>query len=56
MVKVNNETCIGCGLCESICPKVFEMDDDFKAKVKSNSKPSCLKDAIESCPVDAIRE
>ena len=26
-VKIDQDTCIGCGLCPSICPSVFEMDE-----------------------------
>ena len=29
--NVDKDTCIGCGLCPSICEAVFEMDDDGKA-------------------------
>lgn len=56
MVKINKEVCIGCGACVSICPDVFEMNDDGKADVKSgaNTNADCVKDAIDSCPVDAI--
>ena len=32
-VTVDEETCIGCGLCAETCPEVFEMNDD-KARVK----------------------
>lgn len=56
MVKINNETCIGCGTCPSICPEVFEMKGE-KAHVKSGQSGSstpCVKEAIDSCPVDAI--
>jgi ferredoxin len=52
MVKVDKEKCIGCGACEAVCPSGFEMIDG-KAKVK-DAKASCVKDAIDSCPVDAI--
>ena len=56
MIKINKSTCIGCGLCASICNEVFEMGDDMKAKVKAQKKLSCVKEAISSCPVDAIKE
>ena len=53
MVSVNKEKCIGCGACVASCPEVFEMSNG-KAKVKSQKDASCIKEAIESCPVDAI--
>ncbi len=54
MVKVDKEKCIGCGLCAEVCPEVFEMGDDTKAKVKAQKDIPCVKDAIDSCPADAI--
>ena len=53
MVSINKKKCIGCGACVSSCPEVFEMSDG-KAKVKSQKDIPCVKEAIESCPVDAI--
>ena len=52
MVKVDKEKCIGCGACASICSEGFEMKDG-KAAVK-DPKAKCIKEAIESCPVDVI--
>jgi ferredoxin len=55
-VKVDAEKCIGCGLCASICPDVFEMGDDAKAHVKDMSacdKCDCQQ-AVDSCSVQAI--
>ena len=53
MVKINKKVCIGCGSCATVCPEVFEMDED-KAKVKAQKKIPCVKEAIDSCPVSAI--
>lgn len=54
---VNEDTCIGCGLCAQICPEVFEMDGD-KAKVKVDPVPSAeensCQEAADGCPVEAI--
>ena len=54
---VDQNLCIGCGACEGICPKVFEMPDD-KAQVILDPVPTDLQidacSAEDSCPVDAI--
>lgn len=54
MIKIDKEKCIGCGLCVSLCEQVFEMDENGKAKVKAQKKLPCVKEAIESCPTQAI--
>lgn len=55
---VDKDTCIGCGLCPSICPEVFEMDDDGKAKAMEGDVPPTTEDSSKeaetSCPVNAI--
>lgn len=55
---VDKDTCIGCGLCPSISPEVFEMQDDGKAGEIVDSVPETAKDsakeAEDSCPVNAI--
>lgn len=56
MVSVDKEKCIGCGACVAVCESVFEMKDG-KSVVKAgkkNSKEPCVKEAAESCPVQAI--
>ncbi|MBO3444981.1 MULTISPECIES: ferredoxin [Clostridia] len=56
---VDKDTCIGCGLCPSISPEVFEMGDDGKAQAISENvaegEQDSAKEAEESCPVDAIK-
>lgn len=56
---VDEETCIGCGLCPSICPDIFEMDNETgKAIAKdieiADDTLEDAKDAEEQCPVEAI--
>ena len=56
--SVDQNLCIGCGLCINDCPDVFEMQGD-KAQAKINPVPksaeeSC-KTAAQNCPVQAIK-
>jgi ferredoxin len=54
---VDTELCSGCGLCETICPEVFELGDDGLAHVLEASdcdEAGCCEEAAESCPDEAI--
>lgn len=55
---VDRDACIGCGLCESICPAVFEIDEESIALVLLNPVPAdaedCTRQAEDDCPVEAI--
>jgi ferredoxin len=50
------EDCTACGLCEEICPNVFEMDDLATVKegadLAANEKD--IREAADSCPVETI--
>ncbi|HHW00932.1 MAG TPA: ferredoxin [Clostridiaceae bacterium] len=56
---VDQGLCIGCGLCESLCPEVFRMADDGLAKAIEGDIPEssedCAKDAESQCPTEAIK-
>lgn len=56
--EVNQDTCIGCGLCAATCPEVFEMGDDALAHVIDEEiEPESteqVEDARDGCPVGAI--
>lgn len=56
-VKIDKEKCSGCGTCASLCEEVFELIGE-KASVKKGAdfkkNSSCIKEAAEACPVEAI--
>ena len=54
---VNQDTCIGCGLCISTVPEVFEVNADGKAEAcghTSDENRAAVQEAIDACPVQAI--
>ncbi|MBC8450821.1 ferredoxin [bacterium] len=56
-VSVDRDTCIGCGVCPSICPSVFEMDGDrssTKVDIVPEGDEDAAREGAESCPVEAI--
>ena len=56
-VYLVKEECIGCGLCQDICPEVFRLDEEeMVAKViKPQGGPeNLIQDAVDSCPVSCI--
>ena len=56
-VIVNQDLCIGCGICANMCPSCFEMKDDMKSYVVEDcdcSAEECCEQATSSCPVQAI--
>ena len=48
---VDQELCIGCGLCTTLCPDVFELNEEGKAVAVNEGE---VQDAIDNCPVSAI--
>jgi ferredoxin len=60
-VVVNQSNCIGCGACESICPEVFQINDEGFSTVVGkeedfNNHEEEIRDAVDSCPTGAITE
>jgi ferredoxin len=53
---VDQDLCVGCGLCEQVCSDVFEMTAEGKASVKGDAdrQAACIQDAVDQCPVGAI--
>lgn len=59
IVKVDKNDCIGCGLCESMCPEVFKMDSNDKAEaitddIDTKFKENCQQ-AANDCPAGVIK-
>jgi ferredoxin len=52
-----NEDCTGCGLCETTCPDVFQLNDQASVKSSAdfNGNEELIKQAAEECPVEAIQ-
>jgi len=55
-VWVDQEVCIGCGLCTSTVPEVFRLNEAGVSEVHHQSEASegAIQEAIESCPVNCI--
>ncbi len=54
---IDKDLCIGCGLCESLCPAVFKLNDgksNVLEGVDYKVNKDCIQKAIENCPVQAI--
>jgi ferredoxin len=55
--KVDESKCDGTGICEGICPEVFELQDDVAKvivdEVPKDAEDSC-REAAENCPTEAI--
>lgn len=55
-VKVNQDTCIGCGVCIATCPtEALSMNADGKAECDEALCIDCGA-CIGSCPVEAISQ
>ncbi len=55
---IDPDTCLGCGVCESIAPKVFRLGVEPYAKVIADPVPQAdeakVREAEASCPEQAI--
>ena len=63
---LERDICIGCGSCQAVCPKYWEMADDGKVNLLGSQKAEgekyvieledagCNQQAAEACPVQCI--
>ena len=64
MIKLEREKCIGCGSCQALCPKYFELQDDGKSHIVGANKQDveelevekieCAQQAAQACPAQCI--
>ncbi len=55
IIEINEDTCIGCGLCVNACNQGAIQIVDGKAKLISDSYCDGLGMCLPKCPVDAIK-
>ncbi len=57
-VRIDEDACIGCGVCEGLYPDLFRMEDDGKAHVTglTDYDSTLAHEAAEQCPTEAIIE
>ena len=54
-IAVDDQTCIGSGMCAGVAPDHFELVDGYSQARSGPVEPSDdLVEAAESCPVEAI--
>ncbi|ASJ10021.1 ferredoxin [Thermococcus sp. P6] len=58
-VRVDQDVCIGDAICASLCPDVFEMNDEGKSTpivdvIEDEELYNCATEAAEACPVSCI--
>lgn len=56
-IKINEDICIGCGVCSAMCEDIFIIDEESGlAKVVSQhvDNKELLEEIIDTCPVNAI--
>lgn len=53
---VDQAVCIGCGLCVSLVPEVFRLNDEGVSEVhrQGGAVEAKIQEAMDSCPVNCI--
>ena len=53
-IVIDQDKCIGCGLCINTCPDLFRLNDQGKSEVIGQGNTDCAQGAAAGCPVSAI--
>ena len=56
MKTIVNDDCIGCGMCQDVCPEVFQLNGDGMSEVVGDADLHAdkVQEAAAICPVNAI--
>lgn len=67
-VYIDREACIGCGVCEALCPEMFRLVEDGKSSIVEKHRKNnlgegevetdltaCVESAKDSCPICVIK-
>ncbi len=55
-ISIDEEACIGCGMCESLCGKCFKLEGGKAKVVNEESCNECdIEEVADNCPTDAIK-
>ena len=55
-IRLDRNSCIGCGSCYAAAPKVFKLDSEMKCMVADNngSDDKTILEIAQNCPVSGI--
>lgn len=58
-VHVDRQRCTGLGMCESLAPLFFEVNDDGDLELLrteiSDDEVTAVREAVAACPTEALR-
>lgn len=59
-IFIEEENCIGCGLCDNLCPAIFKLNGGLakvvKEEIKKEDDCGCdIEEVVENCPCNAIK-
>jgi ferredoxin len=55
-IYIDEDLCTGCGICEEMCPEVFQLGDDEVSHIISDDEceEHDIREVAEECPSEAI--
>jgi ferredoxin len=55
-LSIDEDLCTGCGICEEMCPEVFQLDDEGVSHIISDDEceEHDVYEIAEECPSESI--